>query len=287
MQQRRRKAHGQRVGHPDVHVHLRARHARGIVAREHRNLVLLLGDAQFEVGNQRRGARQLDLRLLVGRFGGQSSFETQFRLTHALLAGLHRAAYDAQFVVQSHQLEVGRGDLRHECHLHGARRLDRGEVFGRALALGPAQVAPQVGLPTQGGFHVELGVALVRFAVVVVGLVVGSGQPAQRRQPGRLAYAVKLLQLADARLGREHVAVAVERAADQPAECRVGVDLPPLPVAQRQRVALPGDDLRGHVELRSLALLLHGAASRREQQKHSEEICCASFHRVVHFSFSL
>jgi len=71
------------------------------------------------------------------------------------------------------------------------------------------------------------------------------------------------------------------------AERRVGVDLPPLPVAQRQRVALPGDDLRGHVELRSLALLLHGAASRREQQKHSEEICCASFHRVVHFSFSL
>ena len=156
--------------------------------------------------------------------------------------------------------------------MHGPGRLDRGEIFRRALAFGPPQVAPQVGFPAQGRLDAEFGVALVGFAVIVVGLVVGEHQPSERRQPGRLAHPVELLQLADARFGGLHVAVAVERAADQPAEHRVGVDLPPGHVADGQRIGASGDDLGGEVQFRGRAFLLHGAASRQSQQQGSEDI---------------
>ena len=272
LQQRRGQPHGQRVGHLDVHIHFAARHAGGIASCEDRYLVLLLGDLQFEVGNQCRGACQLDFSLLVGRFGGQAAFETQPGLPHALLAGLHRAAHHVQLVIEGRQFEIGRGDFGDERHLQGPRRFDRGEVLRRSFSFGPPQAAPQVGLPAQGRLNAEFGVALVCLAVIVVGLVVGENQSAERRQTGRFAHAVELFQLTDARLGGLHVAVAVERAADQPAECRVGIDFPPRQVADGQRIGASGNDLGRKVQFGGRAFFLHGATSRRRQQQDSENI---------------
>ena len=136
-------------------------------------------------GTQRRGARQLDLRLLVVRLGGQTPFETQPRLFDTLLAGLHRTVDDLQLVVQRHQLEVGRGHLGHQRHLQRPGPLDRGQILGRTLAFGPPQAPPQVGLPAQTRLDADFGIVRELRVSIVVRLAVGIGRPVDRRQTPR------------------------------------------------------------------------------------------------------
>ena len=114
----------------------------GIAAREQRDAVLHHPDPPFEIGDARRRGGVLHLRLLIDRLGREAPFEPQFGLMHVLAPRLERPPHDRQFVVERHQFEIGRGDLRHERHAHRAPILHRREVFGPAPAFGPAQVAP-------------------------------------------------------------------------------------------------------------------------------------------------
>ena len=236
----------------------------GYPSHEHRDSVLHDLDLAFEVGDQGRGGRILDLRLLVDRFGRQTAVEAQLGLAHVLAPRLERAAHDGQFVVEGHQLEVGRGDLCHQRHAHRAPLLDRGEVFGASLAFRPAEVPPEVELPAHGGLHADLGVVREALVVIVVRLAFGICRPRHDGQAPGLVDAVELAHALDVCCRGEHLLVAVQRAADQVAERRVAVEAPPRHVGNGRRVGLPFGDRLREVQLGRLAVA-HGRTGCQEQ----------------------
>ena len=215
---------------------------RGIGTCQQGDLVLFERDATFESGNERGRTGQLHLRLLQRRLGGQSALETQARLPHPLLAGLKRAPHDAQLLIERHQFIIGGRHFGHERHLQRALRIDRSQVLGHGLPVGPAQIAPQIELPRQRDLGVEFGVILRCLSVVIVVLGIGRQLPRYRRQLVGARHAAERTHPAHAGRSGQHVLIAFERAFDQRRERRIGVDVPPRHVGHRQRIGRTGHD---------------------------------------------
>ena len=202
---------------------------------------------------------------------------------HVLAPRLERPPHDRQFVVERHQFEIGRGDLRHERHAHRAPILHRREVFGPAPAFGPAQVAPQVQLPAHGGLGSHFGVVAERLLVIIVRLAVGIDRSGENGQPAGLVDPVELPHPLDTRGGREHVLVGGERPFDQVAQRRIAVEPPPRDVGDGRRIGLVrGEGLR-QVQLGRLAVPDRRTAAKEGRRKGGK-VYRDSFHR---FSLAL
>ena len=76
--------------------------------------------------------------------------------------GFGACAHDAQLLIERHQFIIGGRHFGHERHLQRALRIDRSQVLGHGLPVGPAQIAPQVELPRQRDLGVEFGVVRCR-----------------------------------------------------------------------------------------------------------------------------
>lgn len=166
----------------------------------------------------------------------------QARLPHPLLAGLERAPHDAQLLIERHQFIIGGRHFGHERHLQRALRIDRSQVLGHGLPVGPAQIAPQIELPRQRDLGAEFGVVRCRLPLVVVVLGIGRQLPRYRRQLIGARHAAERTHPAHAGRSGQHVLVAFERAFDQRRERRIGVDVPPRHVGHRQRIGRTGHD---------------------------------------------
>lgn len=246
--------------------------------------MLLERDAALEARDERSRRGQLDLRLLQRRLGGQAAFEPQPRLPHPLLAGLERTAHDAQLLIERHEFVVGGRHLGHERHLQRPLRLDRCQVLGHGAPVGPAQIAPQIQLPGQRNLDIEFGVVLRRRTAVVVVFGVGGQLSRQRGQLSGLRHASQRTHATHIGRRRQHVPVAFERAADQRRECRIGIDAPPRPVGQRQRVGRPRHDSGRQLRLgtHDPAASQHTGGAEQDdarQQRSAKDI--SSFHDAL------
>jgi len=284
LQQPGGQSDGQAVSEFGIGIHLAAHHPPvGIFTHEQQDAVLHDLDFAFEVRNQRGRRGVLHLRLLIDHFGGETALEPQLHLIESLAARNERTPHDRQLVIQRDEVEVGRGDGRHQRHAHRPPVLDRSEVFGAPFAFGPAQVAPQIQLPAERDFGPESGVAARFFTGVVVGLVVAVSGSRDRRQAFGPAHPVQLPQALHARGGGEHVPVVVQRAFDDLAEGRIAVEPPPLHVGNGQGVGiLPGDALR-QIDVGRFAVP-HGRAGDHSGRCGQQNDYRKSFHR---FSFAL
>ena len=120
LQQRARQADRKVVGEAHFLWQRGATDGMRIVAGEESQFIFLQGDLALQVRHQRGCTRQLHLCLAEGHFRSQSAFITYLGQVKALATGRNSLAYDVQFIVQRHQLEVGLRHTGDETHLQGA-----------------------------------------------------------------------------------------------------------------------------------------------------------------------
>ena len=128
----------------------------GVAAEQDAERLLRLSNLVLDLRDRRGGGFVLRAGLLDRHLRSLAVLETQFEEFDRIVIGFEGALGNHQLLVQTAELDVGRGDLRNQREDHAATRLLCCEHAGTGRFREPAYAAPEVDFPTGAGKDLEV-----------------------------------------------------------------------------------------------------------------------------------